>query len=115
MTHLAPIPCAHCGTNFMRRSIDPDAPKLCNNCEVKELNKKQSKGETKMESVKLLIECPRKSQIEIEEHCTRQGLSISTYLIGLHDAHMQFVSELDVEEPKAPTHTPQRKTRGGKK
>jgi hypothetical protein len=83
MNHLAPIPCAHCGTNFMRRDIHPDAPKLCNNCSIKD-QIRNPKQEIKLEKVKLLIEVDRETQIEIEELCTNLGISISDYLVSLH-------------------------------
>lgn len=79
---LPPIPCAHCGTNFMRKTADPDAPKLCNSCELKEKNK--PKGTKPMSEAKILIDCDRKTQIEVEEHCTNVGISISQYFTQLH-------------------------------
>jgi hypothetical protein len=80
-----PIPCAHCGTNFMRRSIDPEAPRLCNNCDLK-VARAKPKGDLKMENVKILIDCTRKVQIEVEEYCVNMGMSISDYFVSLHDA-----------------------------
>jgi|SRR5277367_1785365 len=92
MNHFAPIPCAHCGNNFMRRDLDPDAPKLCNNCILKD-QIRHPKQEIKLEKVKLLIEVDRKTQIEIEELCTNEGFSISNYFIRLHEAvKMGFIN-----------------------
>ena len=78
-----PIPCAHCGTNFMRRDLNPESPKLCNTCELKEKNKPKPK-EKNMTEVQMLITIDRKTQIEIEEHCVNHGISISTYVMTLH-------------------------------
>jgi len=39
-----------------------------------------------MSDIKLLVEVTRDQQIEIEDLCTREGLSISKYFIGLHEA-----------------------------
>lgn len=98
-----PIPCAHCGTNFMRRSIDPEAPKLCNNCELKVSNTKP-KEKTNMDNVKILIECTRKVQIEVEEYCVNMGLTISDYFVDLHNVFQSVGVETDslesyVEKP----------------
>jgi len=38
-----------------------------------------------MSDIKLLVEVTRDQQIEIEDLCTREGLSISKYFIGLHE------------------------------
>lgn len=38
-----------------------------------------------MSDIKLLVEVTRDQQIEIEDLCTREGLSISGYFIGLHE------------------------------
>ena len=126
MSHPAPIPCAHCGTNFMRRDLDPDAPKLCNTCVIKD-QQRNPKGEQKMANVNLLIECDRATQIEIEELCTNRGLSLSGYLIGLHNSTqgkgegkvyvevMYDGKSEEIEQEKDPVMVRQRKSRGGKK
>lgn len=40
-----------------------------------------------MSEIKLLVEVTRDQQIEIEDLCTREGLSISKYFMGLHEGH----------------------------
>lgn len=98
---LPPIPCAHCGTNFMRHNIDPEAPRLCNNCELKEKNK--PRGNKDMSDVNILFNCDRKTQIEIEEHCTNVGISISQYLNGLHRQHFDALGCAPVKDAYAVT------------
>ena len=80
---MNPIPCAHCAVNFMRTTMDPSAPKLCNSCLLHEERRNPKKGE-KMETVDILIRCPRQTQIEIEEFCITMGLTFSEYFLKLH-------------------------------
>lgn len=81
---MHPIPCSHCGNNFMRRNLDPDAPKLCNNCEVRE-EKRNPKKEDKMTAhVNILIKCPIPEHREIEEHCINEGIDMTKYFMELH-------------------------------
>jgi len=90
---MPPIPCAHCGHNFMRPTNDPEAPKLCHNCSIRE-DKRTNKGENKMSNVDILITCPRDLQIEIEEHCINQGVDFTKYFLGLHRENMQLKEDL---------------------
>ena len=80
---MSPIPCAHCGYNFMRQSTDLEAPKLCNSCQVRELII-NPKSRNQMENVKILIECSQEEQREIEEICIRDGKDFSRYFLELH-------------------------------
>lgn len=80
---MPPIPCAHCGNNFMRTTLDPEAPKLCNNCSVKE-EKRNPKPKEKMSTIDILIKCPREVQIEIEEYCITHGMDFNRYFLELH-------------------------------
>jgi hypothetical protein len=77
----------------MRHNIDPEAPKLCNNCSLKEERKKNQmeKDNSKSGKAKMLIECDHKMQIEIEEYCINHGVSISNYFVGLHRAHQASI------------------------
>ncbi len=80
---MHPIPCAHCGGNFMRQTLDPEAPKLCNNCAVREEKRSPTKKET-METIDILIKCPANIQHEIEEYCVTNGMNFTKYFLDLH-------------------------------
>ncbi len=68
----------------MRRNLDPDAPKLCNNCEVRE-EKRNPKKEDKMSAhVNILIKCPTADHKGIEEECINRGIDMTKYFMGLH-------------------------------
>lgn len=82
---MHPIPCAHCGFNFMRQNLDPDSPKLCNNCILRE-KKRTIKKEEIMTTIDILITCPRQDQIEIEEYCINEGIDFTKYFLSLHYA-----------------------------
>ena len=81
---MNPIPCCHCGRNFMRPTTDPEAPKLCNSCAVREEQRKP-KEIKKMDEVGILIQCPKALQIEIEEICINQGIDFTRYFLQLHN------------------------------
>lgn len=82
---MHPIPCSHCGNNFMRPTNDPEAPRLCNNCALRESVRIPSKkNEGEKEEVTILIHFPRQIQNEIEEHCIAHGLSFSEYFLRLY-------------------------------
>lgn len=85
---MHPIPCNHCGNNFMRHNLDVEAPRLCNNCEVRE-NLRNPKREVKMSVVSILIQCPKEVQIEIEELCMINGTNFSQYFLSLHENAMK--------------------------
>ena len=77
---MPPIPCSKCGINFMKQDQNPEIPNICNNC---------IKPEKKpVDEVNILITCPRKIQIEIEEACINQGVSFSQYFLALHGLHV---------------------------
>ena len=108
---MNPIPCSHCAVNFMRKSIDPEAPKLCNSCVIREnircseINKKGKKMDEN--NVNILIECPKEIQKEIEEICLNNNLTFSTYFLQLHNA-------LNVDEIEK-NQNPTKKEKGNKK
>ena len=83
---MQPIPCAHCAINFMRNSTNPETPRLCNSCILKEEIRNPKKG-NKMETVDILIKCSSKMQREVEEICLNLGVSFSEYFIKLHQVH----------------------------
>lgn len=83
---MNPIPCAHCGNNFMRHDLDPEAPKLCNNCLIRENIRTKKKDDNTMDSIDILVKCPREIQNEIEEICINEGISFSQYFLNLHEA-----------------------------
>lgn len=66
----------------MRRDLTPDAPRLCNGCEVRE-NQRNPKGK-KMDTIGILIQCPKDEHIHIEEHCINQGIDLTRYFLDLH-------------------------------
>jgi hypothetical protein len=84
---MQPIPCAHCGVNFMRHNLDVENEKLCNNCLVRE-EIRNPKKEKIMETVGILIQCPKQTQIDIEELCINQGIDFSKYFLNLHEANI---------------------------
>lgn len=91
---MPPIPCMHCGVNFMRTTTEPDGIKLCNNCTVKE-NLRNPPKEDKMENtVEILIKCSREEQIEIEEICITQSKDFSRYFLELHHGSQAALAEI---------------------
>lgn len=79
---MPPIPCAHCGNNFMRQDIDPEAEKLCNTCTLrkpKQITKKNMEN-----NFTISFEIPRDIYIQVEEKCTNEGCSFADYFLTLH-------------------------------
>ena len=83
----APVPCSHCGFNFMRRDLSPTAKKLCNNCLLK-----IKKGE-KLSDITIRIECDKQTQIDIEEICLNNGIDFSQYFLRLHAENVAKCNE----------------------
>lgn len=61
-----------------------------------------------IETVDILIKCPRQVQINIEEHCINEGIDFSKYFLGLHYQKVgdevskdMFKEEEDKPSPKA--------------
>jgi len=54
---MNPVPCVNCGYNFMRQNFDPNAPRICNSCEIREQNR-IPKGQKKMDTIDVLVKCP---------------------------------------------------------
>lgn len=96
---MPPIPCSHCGGNFMRTTTDPESPKLCNNCLVRE-EKRNPRKEEVMDTVDILIRCPREDQIEIEELCINQGIDFSRYFLELHYGSQAVIETLKEHKEK---------------
>jgi hydrogenase maturation factor len=75
----------------MRPTLDPEAPKLCNNCLIREATRSEainSKVKKMDESkVNILVECPKEIQKEIEEICLNENLTFSAYFLQLHEAY----------------------------
>lgn len=82
---MSPIPCAHCGANFMRPTPDPEAPKLCNNCLVREEKRNPTKKESMEQTIDIKITCPIAIHNEIEEYCINNGINLSKYFLSLHE------------------------------
>lgn len=122
---MPPIPCAHCGGNFMRTTTDPEAPKLCNNCLLREEKRNPRKEEIMQDIVEILIKCPRDTQIEIEEYCINQGMDFTKYFLSLHetfkektDAFSEYPKEVKPFSESDEVTTPAKsfeKKKGGKK
>ena len=94
---MQPVPCIHCGYNYMRRTTEPDVVRLCNSCEVRE-NQRNPKGENKMQTIDILIKVPQKEYIDIEEYCINNGIDSIKYFLSLHN---DFKSKTDAySEPK---------------
>lgn len=81
---MHPIPCSHCGGNFMRPTLDPEAPKLCNNCLLREEKRNPTKKENMEQTIDIKITCPIKIHNEIEEFCINNGITLSNYFLDLH-------------------------------
>jgi hypothetical protein len=86
---MPPIPCAHCGTLFMRQTTDTEAPKLCNNCILKAAKTYTHIGTNPMSKVTIMLECDREIHIAIEEICLNKGISFSEYFLNLHALNTQ--------------------------
>jgi len=87
---MHPIPCSHCGYNFMRQTLDPEVPTLCNNCSLKE-ELRNPKKEKRMETVDILIKCQKQVQNEIEEICINRGVSFTKYFLDLHESSKDMI------------------------
>lgn len=81
---MHPIPCSHCASNFMRHDINPESPKLCNNCLLKEENRHPKKKENMEPTIEIQIKCPLKVHNEIEEYCINFGLNLTEYFLKSH-------------------------------
>lgn len=117
---MQPIPCAHCGNNFMRTTIDPEAPRLCNSCDLRE-NIRNPKKEIKMDTIDIVITVSKQDQIEIEEFCINEGLDFSEYFMNLHEKFKmrQYVTKVDLEsrelEKEEAEEKQEKRTKGAKK
>lgn len=78
-----PIPCMHCGYNFMRQSPRSEE-KLCNSCCIRE-NLRNPKQEPKKMNIDILIKCPCDMHKEIEEACLEMNIGLSEYFLALHE------------------------------
>lgn len=85
---MPPVPCSHCGTNFMRSSIDPEVPKLCNNCLIKEKRRNGSVDE-ECKNISISIEIPQKIENEIEEFCMREGLTFHEFFMKIIEIQLK--------------------------
>lgn len=96
---IGPIPCQHCGVNFMPHDVHPDDLKLCNNCVIKE-NIRNPKKEKSMQddNIVILINCPRKDHADIEEACIRTGVTLSEFFMTLYQRSLENDSQSSSEE-----------------
>ena len=90
---MQPVPCAHCGNNFMRQTLDPEAPRLCNSCKLRE-DKRNPQKEDNMTTIDIVITVPREDHIAIEEHCINQGMDLSRYFLELHHGMKAMKEEM---------------------
>lgn len=81
---MPPIPCAHCGFNYMRHDLNPELPRLCNNCILKE-NIRNPPKMNELNYVTILIKCPMEQHVKIEEYCINKGVDLSTYFMELYN------------------------------
>lgn len=93
---MTPVPCHHCGYNFMRTTMDPEYPRLCNNCLVREDLRNIDKGK-KMENdvIHVVIKCPVGIHKDIEEYCLNNGVDLTTYFLNLHRFYLENFNEMD--------------------
>ena len=82
----SPIPCANCGTNFMRQDKNPEAPRLCNSC--------KRPASKKADGVTISIELDRKTYAEIEEKVNNLGKNFTEYFMDLHNASIRIYPEI---------------------
>lgn len=94
---MNPVPCSHCGYNYMRHTTDPEAPRLCNSCDVRE-QKRNPPRDTKMQNIDILIKVPQEEYVKIEEYCINNGIDSTKYFLQLHYAEVSKF--LDTEEHK---------------
>lgn len=83
---MHPVPCSHCGYNFMRSSTDPEAPKLCNSCLLRETTRNPKKKAIMEKNIDIKITCPLSVHNEIEEYCLNNGIDLNKYFLSLHDS-----------------------------
>lgn len=103
-----PVPCSHCGFNFMPRETIPGALRLCNNCQVKETTRKNAE-DNKAKMAKILIECPIEVQKRLEEKCLNSGESLSAIFLRLIMPELNMQTE---EIPQKEEYIPIKKTYG---
>lgn len=96
---MPPIPCAHCGFNFMRVDLNPDKQPLCNNCLIKEELRSPPK-EKNMEYIEIKIQIPLEEHKEIEEICINEGISFSSYFLSLYHS-LQDLADYPTIEPQS--------------
>ena len=104
----------------MRPTPNPEAPKLCNNCLVREEKRNPTKKETMDQTIDIKITCPINIHNEIEEHCINSGINLSDYFLSLHK-NFKLNREEQAErggqwkEEPEETEAPATKKKGGKK
>jgi hypothetical protein len=76
----------------MRTNKDPEAPKLCNSCGYRE-NIRYPKKEKPMDTVDVLIKCPKLIQAQIEEKCLNEGIDFTQYFLSLHEFNLSECKE----------------------
>ena len=94
---MPPMPCGHCGLNYMRQTPDPETPNLCNCCLIKENIRNPQFKECMEPKIDIKITCPIKTHNEIEEFCINQGITLSAYFLQLHrkETHCYGISPVD--------------------
>lgn len=97
-----PVPCRHCGYNFMKDINDTEG--LCNNCILAQERRNPTKGEKPMDTINITFKCPKDVYAKFEEFCLREGKDISVFLTELVLAQMGVkntaVEALPKEEPQ---------------
>lgn len=103
---MQPIPCAHCAINFMRTTPNPEAPKLCNSCLIKE-ERRNPKMNENLDVISVLIKLPRKIHHDIEESCINQGVDLTKYFLNLYEYANECKTN-DIIHNRAPLAVPEK-------
>lgn len=91
---MSPTVCIYCGINFMKKF---DEDKVCNNC-CRRFTPTNVRVTSVKRTVKAQIEIPEDLYKKIEEYCINEGISLSTYFLGLF--HYYTVEEDTIFLPK---------------
>ena len=89
---MAPIPCAHCGVNFMPHDPDSDTIKICNNCTIKDRmrSKKEPPGKQKMQ---ITVQFSKENVGKIEEYCLSENMSFEELFLKSLNMYFDFLKE----------------------
>lgn len=95
---MSPTVCMYCGLNFMKKF---DEDNVCNNCCRRFTPANVTPSIPTKRTVKAQIEMPDEIYKKIEEYCINEGISFSTYFLGL--SHYFKKKECIIEEVEQET------------